>query len=286
MKSPMLESYLSEIDRHLSHRLSVSDKSEIVTEIKSHLLEAQDKQPELSLKEHIDSMGEPREVANRYLLEKGLAPVPASEKRNIIKWLVIGFLGFVFLSFLFFTILLFKFTSMIRIDSDSERVTIDGILDIDGKSGKIFFGNDDGGTHFTAGKAKNTLSVDGIKTVQLKFNNGDIKVKSSALYENFQYNCQYMGRDSEPLEFKPLESRPDVLASESTVGVECTLRVPAHIEVDLDGTNGKVELKLDRHKNYNIRTKVGLGSLGRPPQSFSNGTLIKVDLENGAIEYD
>lgn len=286
MKDPLLESYLVEINSFLGKQTSFSEKAEIIVEIKSRILEAYSKQPELSLNEHIELFGDPKEVANRYLSDRGFTPIPTSEKKNIIKWLVIGFLGFVFLLFLFLTILAFKFSSLVQIDSEANKIKIDGILDIDRKNGKFFFGGEGAGSSFVADKVSQSLSVDGVTGIYFKFNNGDIKVRSSASYENFWYSCDYLGNSEESMQFQPMEGQPEVLAAESKVGVDCTFHVPSHLEVSIDGNNGNVEFKLDRHKNYDIQTKVGLGSLGEPPQSFSNGTLIKVNLEVGAIEYD
>src|SRR5580692_7021999 len=84
-----LEDYLRALDKTLGP-ISTSERAEIVTEIKSHVLEAQKRGQ--SIEDVLKSMGEPEQVANRYLLEHGLTPAKAP-KRPIVKWLVIGFLG-------------------------------------------------------------------------------------------------------------------------------------------------------------------------------------------------
>jgi len=85
---PKLEGYLSLLDKTLGP-ISISERAEIVTEIKSHVLEAQQRDPSLSLEAILSSLGEPEQVANKYLLERGLKPSKPST-RPFVKWLVAG----------------------------------------------------------------------------------------------------------------------------------------------------------------------------------------------------
>jgi hypothetical protein len=93
MNNEKLEHYLQIIDKSLTG-IPVSEKAEIITEIKSHVLSALEKDPKTHIESILSSLGEPQQVASRYLLERNLKPhkyrLPLTP---IVKWLVIGFLG-------------------------------------------------------------------------------------------------------------------------------------------------------------------------------------------------
>src|SRR5579863_5919092 len=97
---PKLETYLSTLDKYLV-QIPVSDRADIIIEIKSHVWEAQTKNPAQSIDTILNSIGDPESVAKRYLQERGLQaalPVKTSSMMWLpasIKWLVIGFLGFI-----------------------------------------------------------------------------------------------------------------------------------------------------------------------------------------------
>ena len=69
----LLEKYLRKLDRCLEN-ISVSEKAEIITEIRCHVLETQEREPEKSIQEILSALGEPETVANKYLMEKGQSP--------------------------------------------------------------------------------------------------------------------------------------------------------------------------------------------------------------------
>ena len=113
-KDPRLESYLERLDAVLKP-LSVSDRAEIVTEIRSHVLSALERGTGGGLDEVLSALGEPETVANRYRMERGLNPTrpPISP---VFKWLVIGFMGTVAMCMLFAGVILWKFTPLIYVD--------------------------------------------------------------------------------------------------------------------------------------------------------------------------
>lgn len=93
MNDTKLEAYLYSLDKALEG-IAVSEKAEIVTEIKSHILTALEKDATTSLETVLNSLGDPKQVASRYLVERGLKPYKYKLPWTpIVKWLVIGFLG-------------------------------------------------------------------------------------------------------------------------------------------------------------------------------------------------
>ncbi|MES2200721.1 MAG: NINE protein, partial [candidate division FCPU426 bacterium] len=69
---PAIEAYLDRLDRALEP-MPASGRAEIVSEIKSHLLDAKRKSPRRSMQSILDSFGDPKQVAERYLAERGLS---------------------------------------------------------------------------------------------------------------------------------------------------------------------------------------------------------------------
>ena len=89
--NPKLENYLLQLDKCLS-QIAISERAEIISEIKSHVEDAMENNPERNMSEILGGFGEPEIAANRYLTERGLKPHKAP-KRPILKWLTVGFLG-------------------------------------------------------------------------------------------------------------------------------------------------------------------------------------------------
>lgn len=130
---PKLEAYLSELDKYL-RQIPVSDRADIIIEIKSHVLEAQSKNPIQEVEKILNSMGDPESVAKRYLQERGLQsslPTKTSSMMWLpasIKWLVIGFLGFIAIIVIVVSLIIWRFTPLISVDEVNNRVSIGGGL--------------------------------------------------------------------------------------------------------------------------------------------------------------
>lgn len=142
---PKLEAYLSELDKCLG-QIPVSDRADIIIEIKSHVLTAKEKNPNQSIDAILNSLGDPEAVAKRYLQERGLQFGKPAKTISMmwlpaaIKWLVIGFLGFVMIVVIVIGLLIWRFTPLISVDETKNRVSIGGgiieIHDTDDKAAK------------------------------------------------------------------------------------------------------------------------------------------------------
>ena len=130
---PKLEAYLAELDKYLT-QIPLSDRADIIIEIKSHVLDAQSKNPTQGIDIILNSMGDAESVAKRYLQERGLqamSPVKTSSMMWLpasIKWLVIGFLGFISIIVIVISLLIWRFTPLISVDEVNNRVSIGGGL--------------------------------------------------------------------------------------------------------------------------------------------------------------
>lgn len=128
---PNLESYLAKLDAALE-QISVGDRAEIITEIKSHVLETQTKRPSQSLQDILTELGDPELVAKRYLQERHIQPrMPKREfsmlwLSSTIKWLVIGFLGTLSILVLIIGLIIWRFTPLVSVDELHNRVLLGG----------------------------------------------------------------------------------------------------------------------------------------------------------------
>ena len=169
-----LEHYLGKLEKGLG-ATPVSERAEIITEIKSHILDAQAKNPARKLDDILVAIGEPEQVANRYLIERGLKPIKAPT-HPIFKWLIIGFLGTFAIITLFIVVLIWKFTPIIKVQDD--RVTmLGGAIDVKDDDFVYFSRNVNFGDSVNV--EEKTFDADKIKNVNIANGSGDIKIKSA-----------------------------------------------------------------------------------------------------------
>jgi hypothetical protein len=299
-----LESYLSTLDKSLGP-IQVSERAEIVTEIKSHVLEAQQRDPSQSLESVLAALGEPEQVASRYLLERGLKPVKPA-KRSIIKWLVIGFLGTFGLILTFVLVLIFKFSPLIQVDDNKEHVTLlGGLIEVNGKSGDVRIGQskftDNGDGNF---RGFEVVTPEEVSEIFIPFTNAKFILENSD-DQSFQWDCKTKG--SGPALTNPPKPENKVLKIDlqNTFSAKCDFKIPAkmavkitgnnlkmdvqrpHYHLDLDAQNGKVELSPDTEQKYHFNMKVKNGKLDTFDSTNKAGALqISISLINGIISKD
>jgi hypothetical protein len=302
---PKLESYLEALDRRLG-AVPTSDRAEIVTEIKSHVLEAQAREPARSLTDILASIGEPEAVANKYLLERGLTPGKPS-KTPIAKWLTIGFLGTLGLFVLLVGIVLWRFTPVISI-AEKKISILGGMVEIDGDEGTLAVGNTkiEGKQLEGQGRTlRGSTSVDADTDFffRLPFTNGDVEVRPS-VDRTLRWDCKYFG-GADGMTVSEAKKKLALLA-EKAAGIECDIEIPKGVGIEIDGKNGKVEidrptastvvklsngkvgLGTEAGKKYRYNLSVSLGRIDPGFESALNGTggvvPITVEVGNGKIE--
>lgn len=286
---PRLENYLATLDRVLGP-IPVSDRADIVMEIKSHVLAALDRDPQASLDSVLEALGPAEVVANRYLIERGLKPSkpPVSP---VVKWLVIGFLGTAALVITAIVVLTMHFSPLIRVNEDEERVTLlGGLVEVQGE-GNLRFG--------AAGKftGESEVAFAPGESVAVAFSNGKIGI-STAKGERLEWRCKGLG-SNEPA----MEDRNGVktLNLEDFLGVKCNLKVPKDVKFQLQGNNGKVSLKRPRFsveaalvngkvnvtpaegERYTYEFQVKTGLADHPPSDTNPKYSLKIAVGNGKI---
>lgn len=300
---PQLETYLTALDKALGP-IPVSDRADILIEIKSHILDSLEKNPQATVNSLLAALGEPEQVANRYLIERGLKPNRQS-RAPIIKWLTIGFLGTFGIICGVFILLVWKFSPLIAVDEKQDRVRIlGGLIDINGAEGQFKFSFDDGfskhqfnAEEFVGAKklAKET------KEIQVPFSNGKLKISPSTDGQ-VHWKCKMIGANGQGV---TTESHGIFkLDLQKSGGAKCDIELPA-IKSVIQGANGKVallkpqsaievvifngkvEIAEDKTKNYKFDLQVTNGSRGNFVSSPASDAIpIKVAISNGKIDRE
>ncbi|MCB0394439.1 MAG: DUF1700 domain-containing protein [Bdellovibrionales bacterium] len=304
----LLENYLNRLDKALS-QLPISDRAEIVTEIKSHVLDALDSQGGATIESVLSSLGEPEQVANKYLLERGVRTVK-SPVHPIFKWTVIGFLGTFSLFVILVIFVLSYFSPILEVNEAKGRVRLlGGMIDVDEQKGLVtlggskFFIDDELDVKiegsFDSGMSKN------VKEFNFKFSNGKLDVLPSQ-DGKLTWNCKaktYKDKFEESPKSAKVQGGRAVLDLDSYMGSKCILQIPQKVnlvvkggngkvhvdkpdfDVDIDLGNGKVGIDPDPAKQYSFNTHVTNGVTREFTSSEKPDALkIKVAIVNGKIE--
>jgi hypothetical protein len=291
-----LENYLVRLERSLGP-IPISDKAEIITEIKSHVLDAQES-GDTSLSDILSSLGEPEQVANRYLLERGLEPLKAP-KHPIVKWLVIGFLGTFAMSIFTLFILIWQFSPIVKVDEENGRVQIlGGLIDINEKGGKVEIGNLKGDFKLSLSEVSGHKDLDknNLTKVLITASNSEIVVNTSDSRE-FRYDCDISGES----EIKTLN---DTLVVDFSKGsnADCKFKIPKEIDLSIESLNGEISLvelennitlsllngdvvfKEKSDTDYNFDLKLTNGNSRQFKNSDNkNAFQINMNIQNGSI---
>lgn len=315
-----LESYLNAIDKALG-KVSISDKAEIITEVKNHVRQALEKDPQATIESILLALGAPEIVASNHLRARGLraAPPPRSP---IIKWIFI----FLLASFAFFIFsgvaVLWWFSPLIEFNEKNNRVKIfGGLIDIDESDfGKDWVWDDNGFqgsidikvNKNRKDKEKNQkqdiageklLDKNKIEKVFIPFRNGKIEV-----YYNtnsvLRWNCK-LKQGSDSFSMNTENNKIFTLDLDKSNISICELYLPADIPTVLNGANGdleilkplttldvqigngRVRLKPDPSLDYNYILNVKNGKIDSFDSSIDPKAIkIKIEVKNGVIEKD
>ncbi len=228
---PRLERYLASLEKTLKP-FPVSDRAEIITEIKSHVLSALERDPQTRLDTILAALGEPETVANRYLLERGLKPGKTSIS-PMIKWLVIGFLTTFAMILIFIGFVLNHYDSLVQVDGANGKVEIlNGLVRVDGKKGRISIsGINESSSGFT-GLQEMPLGRSAI----IKFNSGKFEISHS---EDHQLTWSCTAKES----FVPSPDDRGTAFNLDLSGLssaKCKINVPEGSPLLIQGGNGKM----------------------------------------------
>lgn len=321
-KELIIEHYLSQLDRELQ-ALPTGQRAEIITEIRSHILEASEKDPTKSVQTLLDNMGSPRDVAIRYLQQKGVKHWVPAKSRNwlrIIGFTLAGMFAFMVLSI---TLLVYYLSPIIKVDEKNGHVALfGGLIDLNEQNEEIRIGSmkvkgtanghfkigamditqDNNDIHLTSStsEGEEDLAAQKVKQIRIPFNNAKIEIHPTK-GSLFKWECKNIGTTP------PMTVSAGVLVFDldKTKWAKCEFKMPAGIATEIKGingslelnkpgadydikvTNGKIEIKPDHARIYDFEVKVMNGSVDTFARSTEKGALkVKVDVVNGVVKRE
>ncbi len=282
--------FLKQVETYLED-LPVMEKLKILNEINV----------DISDKDTIDLMS-PLETANAKRNEHGFVRYEKEKKFSLM--------GFLFKFFAFSTvivvigisILVYKFTPILKIDEEKNRVIIlGGLIDIDGKAGKVKVLDE---YHFSDEKFNNDFKANidlGQEKDELimKFDSGNIQIQTSETSEVI-IDCKLSKQPTDNI----ILHEQDLVRVDLTKisGSNCNLKIPLEKKVSLEGKhgnvflnqpefdayidikNGKVSILPENEIDYKYQLNISNGYKGEFESSEAeNAYEIQVNVDNGSI---
>ncbi len=298
------EYYLRQLDQYL-HALPVSQRAEIITEIKSHIQESLEKDEKRGIESVLNDLGAPRVVAERYLLAKGLRPSVQSRPGRVLKWLAIGTVAVFALIFVGGMWTIWHFSPIIHVDESKGHVSLfNGLIDVNEAVGKVKVGdieiNGAMNEDFTNSSGDENVDAS-VKLIKIPFNTAKLEINYSE-DESVRWRCKSIGGSGPKAETSAgvMNFSLDALALAT-----CTISLPKGLAAEFKGinghmevkspheamkislVNGKVNIKPDPERTYDFDVKVTNGLKDFFPRSGAKGAVhVKVDVVNGLVKKE
>ena len=296
MKIKEVERYLFELERYLT-QIATSDRITILSEVQKEIEGKINSAPSKDIFEILSSIGDPLSVAKRHLSERGIEYRPMKKNRHIVRYFVLAAFGLGGLGVIAFSILVWKFTPLIKIDEENNRVQIlGGMIDVDGKKGSVKVSKS---MHIMGGKEEyeghRDIVPDNIKQLNFNFGPGRLDLKTS-INTKISWKCEgswaEITQENDVLSFE-LERRSPV---------ECDLSIPKDMKVVIKGRQGKIQIDkplfhldlnlnegkvgfdLDEKAEYGFANQIKVGSVDVfPSSSSSNAYKMNINVQSGKI---
>jgi hypothetical protein len=299
-KDIKIEHYLLQLDRELQ-ALPVSQRAEIITEIKSHITDAEAKSDVDTV---LRDLGSPQAVAQRYLAAKGVSYAKPRRSGAWVKWLAIGTVAFFGLIFFAGMSAIWYFSPLVKVDEDKGRVVLlGGLIDVNEKIGKVKIGDME-----VNGSLKDDVEVKGeemltgnVKSLKIPFNTAKLDLAPAA-GRKITWDCRAASSASPEV---AINAGVMTLNLDKLNLAKCTVSIPlgistfvtgvnGHMDVTKPGgpleitlDNGKVNIKPDPSKTYDFEVKVKNGLQDFFPRSNAKGALkVKVSVVNGLVKKE
>ncbi len=303
-KELKIEHYLLQLDRELK-ALPVSQRAEIITEIKSHIRDLSEQDPARDTDRILSDLGSPQAVAERYLASKGMTIKANKNGSRWFKWLAIGTVGLFAMIFFSGILMVWYFSPLIKVDEKAGRVVLlGGLIDVNEEIGQVKVGDmvvNDAFKEGTKVEGQEDLTGKNVHTIKIPFNTAKIEVEASE-NQMFSWKCKGATKQIPKVE---------VLAGILTLNLDqlnlakCTITIPSgsnteirgvngHMDVDYPNgnidialTNGKVNVHADPSKIYDFEVKVKNGLQDFFPRSQDKNALkVKVSVVNGLVKKE
>lgn len=285
-----LESYLTTLNEHLGV-ISISDRSEIIMEIKSHVMDALEKNPQKNIEDILKDFGSAESIAQKYLDERGIKrPVKhRSTFSTFAKWAFIASASLMIILGLTLLIIVKSLTPFVDVRGDKVSL-MGGLIHVDENN-------------FRLGSAvyeiSGSYSQAGAQNLKVLASNGKIELSTSTA-NAITWDCNVDQVEG----IQPVVNGATVELNFSKYkDLDCSIEVPQKIATRAELSNGKIELS-EATGNFDLSLQNGnieISPLPTTPYNFDlqvkrgmldnfesskdkNAPTIKARLENGKIQ--
>lgn len=253
----MMNDYLARLESALIE-ISAGDRADIVIEMRGNILKAKEKSPQMSWQSIFDGLGEPEQVANHYLLGRGLAlKNPPKHSSSAFKWIVIGFLGTLGLLTALIVIMTFIFTPLVKIDESTGRVQFfGGAFDIQAKN-VITQLSKEGSFVFGSISGVENLGPE-VKLVEIIVGTGELRIDYNDTSE-MNWDCDGAGKSART---QFIEKQGKLQLDFSAALVDCDISIP-NKDIKVSAISGDIDIKAPKN---NVYVKVDRGNVSFSPE--------------------
>ena len=292
---PQIHEYLETLERHLSP-LKTLERAEILIEIKSHITDALHHDENAAIKDVLQSLGSPKDVAKRYLMEKGLSLQTIQETHRRQEkaltsgtWKFIGILilnGIVTGHLIVLPLLLPGHGAYFFPKSTVFSILACVLISLG--SGvyiwKHWFAADDDSLYtfsnsFSFGgsssRDKGSEQIAGLEEVEISFKQGKLEIQDSGTPDLITWDCK-SSLENPVFHADPTSHRAELNFSAG----KCVISVPAKVLLTIGGGSGKVTMKDLANP---IELSLGTGKIEWSPRA---NTDYKYELSAGLVNKD
>lgn len=305
MNYSKVESYLTALEKELNS-LSTSERAEIVLEIKSHIMTKLEEQPEGSVDSILASLGSPKDVAMKYLDDRGIEWKPtkgiASALASIFKWSVIGFLGTMAIGAIVSVFVISMFSPLVEVDEEKGKVKIlGGAIDIDEFDSRDVNIRFDTTTSDEFEEIYVIENIDELKQINIESASGNMKLENGDR-DIIEVECRTSNAKVEKLIQRNQDEsiNIDLAALGSS---RCEIELPRNIPIQwrnnsgvvrinrvenpiaLTMSSGRVQFKPSKGVSYNYDLSLKSGRIDEFFSSNAKDSLpIKIEMQSGRIQ--
>ncbi|MBX3021070.1 MAG: hypothetical protein KF799_05280 [Bdellovibrionales bacterium] len=306
-KEVRIEHYLLQLDRELQ-ALPVGQRAEIITEIKTHIRVACEREPERELQSILADLGTAPQVAERFLAAKGLSRTapPASTGGLWIKWLAISTVVLFGLIFVGGIAAFYYLDPLVNIDGEKGRLSLLGgtvNFSVDEDLAGVKVGGVPVSDAFKDGEkvvGEADLSSRSLRLLRIPFNTAKIEF-IAGVGRRLEWACRSTTGDRAP--------QVEVSAGVATLNLDqlniarCLISLPAELTAEIRGVNGKLHVKnpashltielsngkvnIDadptRTYDFDVHVKNGLQDFF-PRSNQSDAVKVRVNVTNGLVK--
>jgi hypothetical protein len=289
----ILENYLVGLEAQLKD-LPVATKAKIIVQFNEKIQQLHQTNNHLTTDQILNDLGSVESVANHYRLDNNLATIktPITSKSWFKLTTIFLVLPLFFIS-ITFVWLIWKFTPILKIDEDNQRVVIlGGLIDIDSKGGKIKIGDD---YKFSDAKYSNTfegaieINSEITEDLEINFASGKLELLNSDSTK-LSWNCRLEQDPGKDL----INEQDDVVQLDfyKFGSSDCKIYIPSKMKVSVEGENGNIFVE---EAEYDIFVQLvnGLVVVNPNPEILykydlksDNGTVATFDKSDSADAFE